>query len=190
MIVDIDEKIWNTDMGVVARSIYLYCLINNVTDYSDEFFKKIVSFTNCYEKNVKFSINKLIDLGVLNGEKIEIVTKKGKNNNNEQTPEMQSTIDKFIEKFKVAVNDKYKEYSSKYSKILASDALGLVITCFRRNLNKYDYFDSIPKNELIALYDVAMDYKRKTPEYESIRNPLAVITSKINELLESEEIEN
>lgn len=182
MQVEIDNQIWNNDINVISRSIYIYCLINHVNESNDEFLKSMIDYTKCYEKSVKKAINNLIDLNVIKGDKYELDKKVEKDNS--LKPESQSIIDKFVAKYKKITYDKYKEYCSKYSKILANDAMGLVIACFRRNISKYKYFDSIPQNELIALYDVAIDYKRKTPEYESIRNPLAVITSKINELID------
>ena len=186
MKIELNDDIWcSNELGVLDKIIIVESTRTNNKIVNDEFFGHISLFTRCKQDNVIRSINKLIDLNLLSGNKLSEIkrvansritvndTKQIVNHNN-------ACLDDFLKKYKEVIKKRHFEIAQEDSIILADDAMKLTISCFKSNKKKYEKFPSISDKNLIAIFEVAVKIKKKVPEYSFVENPFAYITNAIN----------
>lgn len=194
---EIDDEIWTRkDLGVLDKVILVESMRKNITVVDEQLAGHLLLFTKCHYENVARSINKLIDKGLLTGTKIyenedTIKTKQAinsiaiKQTANPITAEAsKDEVSLFIQKFKSTTNGKYIECSKNDSVIVAEESLKLVISCFKNLSKKSEYFNTISNANLNAIYEAAINLKKKEVGYCNIKNPFAYITKLINNSIE------
>lgn len=184
--ITISEDIWlNHDLGILDKVILVEFNRCKYTIMNEEVFGHILVFTRCEYKNVARSINRLIDLGLVSGDKVYEPPKKNAEDESKKdgiTPLVNESdeLDGFIQKFKTTIDDKYKECSKTKTVVIAEDALKLVIYCFKNSSRKKELFNTISKENLIAIYEEAISIQMKKKDNALKVNPFASITSLIN----------
>lgn len=189
MNITIDEKIWcSNELGVLDKMIIAESIRTELKEVNDELYGHMLLFTRCNPDNVTRSINKLLDLKLLTGNKLyerkkTTNTKESKATVETNQEEKSKFLDEFLKKYKEVIKTKYFEIAKTDSIVLADDAMKLTISCFKNNYKKYETYSTISDNNLLAIFEIAVKLKKKEVGYDHIDNPFAYVTNSINKCI-------
>ena len=180
MEIKISDELWcNNDLGVLDKIIAAESIRTGLKTVNDELYGHMVLFTRCNPDNVIRSINRLIDLKVLEGNKLlerkrTTEVKEQSTNNELPQEEKNKYLDEFIKKYKETVKKRYFEIAKEDSIVVSDDAMKLTISCFKNNFKRYEKLSTISDNNLVAIFDIAVKIKKKEVGYDHIENPFAL----------------
>ena len=186
MKIEFDDSIWcSEELGVLDKVILLEATRLGLTEVNDEFVGHQMLFTRCRQDNIYRSINKLIDLKYLTGNKIkERMPAKSEISSavpaKETIEDKSKYLDDFIKRYKQTIKSKYFEIAETDNIIISEDAMKLTISCFKNNNKRYELYSTISDNNLIAIFEIAAKIKKNEQGYNNIKNPFAYLNNIIN----------